>query len=213
MESANLTIDVFSDTVCPWCFVGKRHLEQALAARPAILVDLHWQPFQLNPQMPEEGVDRKTYWREKFGSEERLRPMVERLQTMGASLNIDFQFDQIQRQPNTLKSHMLLMWSQAFGQQSNLKEKILSAFFEQGLDIGDPEVLISLAMQCGLDGQQAKDAMLDQSVLESVRSLDGQAREMGISSVPTFVFNREQGVSGAHPPEVLTELMDKLTGV
>lgn len=203
-----MRIDIISDTVCPWCYVGKRQLEQAISQRPNADIQIHWQPFQLNPDMPMEGADRTTYWREKFGDEQIIAAMTQRLVDMGQKLGLAFDFDKIQIQPNTLRSHVLLHWQDDQPTQDKLKEAILNAFFIQGLDIGNDKVLMRMAEQCDLDPDAAREVLRDDSRFQAVRELDRKAREMGVSGVPTFVFDRQSVLVGAQPVEVLVQAID-----
>lgn len=206
----SLRIDIVSDTVCPWCYVGKRHLEAALAQRPDVSFDCHWQPFQLNPDMPSEGVDRKTHWRRKFGDENRIKEMSQRLVEVGETLGLAFHFDAIERQPNTVKSHALLHHFQTdWSVQNALKEKILAAFFVDGLDIGDDSVLLALAEQCGVDRETGAAILDNGALLNQVRQLDQEARQLGISGVPTFIFDRQSALVGAQPTSELLKAIDQ----
>ncbi|MFK7957653.1 MAG: DsbA family oxidoreductase [Lysobacterales bacterium] len=203
-----LRIDIVSDTVCPWCFVGKRHLEAALAARPEVAVDCRWQPFQLNPDMPLEGVDRETHWKQKFGNSDRLAGMVEQLREVGASLGLAFAFDAITRQPNTLKSHTLLhhldgQWER----QNQLKENILEGFFVSAVDIGDDDTLVKLSAGCGISEEVCRSIL--EGDLSEVRKIDEQYRQMGVTGVPTIIFDGKAALVGAQPPEALIEAIDK----
>ena len=203
-----MRIDIISDTVCPWCYVGKRHLEQAMSQRPDVDIQMHWQPFQLNPDMPMEGADRKSYWRKKFGDEQRIAAMTQRLVDIGQDLDLAFAFDKIQIQSNTLKSHVLLHWQDGQSVQNELKEAILNAFFMQGLDIGDDKVLVKIAEKCGLDSGVAQAVLVDQKRFDAVRELDSQARKMGISGVPTYFFEGQSPLVGAQPVDALVEAID-----
>ena len=206
-----LRIDIISDTVCPWCYVGKRHLDMALARRPDLAVDCHWQPFQLNPDMPLEGVDRKIHWRNKFGGESRIADIVQRLVEVGKPLNIAFDFDAIEIQPNTIKSHVMLHELDGdWPHQNQLKEEILKAFFVDGRDIGDDDTLVELAVQCGLPEATARIAISDPVRLQQARQMDQGARQMGVTGVPTFVFNRTSALTGAQPPDAIVAALDQL---
>lgn len=205
-----LRIDIVSDTVCPWCYVGKRHLEAALAQRADVAVECHWQPFQLNPEMPLEGVDRKTHWRDKFGGDARIEEMTGRLLEVGKTLGLTFDFDAIQRQPSTLKSHVLLHWlDEDWQTQNQLKEAILKAFFVDGLDIGDDDVLVDLALTCDLVQEDVRAALADEDMMDQVRQLDKLAREIGVNGVPTFIFNRKSALVGAQPVEAIVHAIDQ----
>lgn len=209
----SLRIDIVSDTVCPWCYVGKRNLEAALAQRPNLEFDCRWQPFQLNPDMPMEGVDRKTHWKQKFGDESRIKEMSRRLEEVGQTMGLAFHFDAIERQPNTLKSHALLHHFQTnWPLQNALKEAILAAFFVDGLDIGDDVVLGDLAQQCGVDPDDSTAILNNGALLDEVRQLDQDVRQLGVSGVPTFIFNKQSALVGAQPTEQLLLAIDQFSG-
>ena len=158
-----------------------------------------------------EGADRKTHWRNKFGDDARIKEMTQRLVEVGETLNLPFDFEAIQRQPNTLKSHALLHWlDDDWTQQNELKERILKAFFVQGLDIGDDAVLTELAAQSGLEEGEAREVLANESLLAQVRHLDQAARQMGISGVPTFIFDRKSALVGAQPTEQLLQAIDQV---
>ena len=208
-----MQITVISDVVCPWCFIGKRRLEAALAlyakefpAAPTPTVE--WKPFQLNPDMPAEGIAREEYVRRKFG-----RPAKEiyaRVEGEGKTCGIDFQFDKIARQPNTIKAHALI--ALAFTQggealQGAVKEALLDGYFLRGADLTDDVVLASIAVKAGLDKALAEECLKSPAQLAATRQADEEAREMGVSGVPFFIFNNKVAVSGAHPPENLLQAM------
>ena len=203
-----MRIDVISDTVCPWCFVGKRRLERAMDLRPELDFEVHWHPFQLNPDVPSEGVDRATYYAEKFGSGGRIESMVEQLKSIGTELGINFDFEAIKIQPNTRLSHCFISAFEG-DTQSAVKEAVLSAFFEQGRDIGDRDVLMDIATQLGVDTQLAS-AALDDSVLQAaVAEQSEQARANGINGVPTFIFDQLRGFSGAQEETTFLQMFDQ----
>jgi predicted DsbA family dithiol-disulfide isomerase len=185
-------IEVASDVVCPWCYIGKRRLEKALLLLDGVKAEVRWLPFQLNPAMPKEGMPRAEYRKAKFGSLERSRQLDARVIAEGKSEGIDFAFDRIERTPNTAAAHQLIALS---GNQNAVVDALFRAYFEEAKDIGDPKVLAEIAAQCGVKGwpDQARD----------VSGLEEEVREMGISAVPTFIFERRTGVSGAYPPEQL----------
>lgn len=210
-----IRIDIFSDTVCPWCYVGKRHLEEALEEARTRRVDVdfecRWQPFQLNPEMPLEGADRRAYWRRKFGDEARIEGMIQLLVEAGKALDIPFDFQAIARQPNTLKSHLLLQELDGdWVRQNQLKELILSAFFVEGRDIGDNDTLVQLATCCGVSEDAARQALADDSRLNQIRQLDVKARKLGITAVPTFVFDGKTAVVGAQPADILVQTIEQV---
>jgi predicted DsbA family dithiol-disulfide isomerase len=192
-----LKIEVASDVVCPWCYIGKRRLEKALAlVKSEIKPQLHWLPFQLNPSMPKEGVPRAEYRKAKFGSLERSRALDARVIAEGKSEGIEFAFDRIERTPNTTEAHKLIALAE---DQNAVVDALFRAYFEEAKDIGDPKVLGEIAAQCGVKGwpDQARD----------VSALEEEVRELGISAVPTFIFERKSGVSGAYPAETLAKAM------
>jgi predicted DsbA family dithiol-disulfide isomerase len=194
---AQLSVEVASDVVCPWCYIGKRRLEKALALLDGeIKANIRWLPFQLNPGMPKEGMPRAEYRKAKFGSLERSRSLDERVIAEGKSEGIDFAFERIERTPNTTEAHKLVALAENQGPVVNA---LFRAYFEEARDIGDPAVLAEIAAQCGVKGwpEEAPD----------VSALEEDVRELGISAVPTFIFERKLGVSGAYPPESLAEAM------
>ena len=201
-----MRIDVFSDVVCPWCFVGKRRLEQALDAAKIADAEVHWHAFQLNPDLPPEGVDRRQYLEAKFGpgAMERIHA---RLDEAGRSAGIDFQFDKIQRSPNTLDAHRLLWLAGTRGRQGPLKEALLRAYFLEGRDVGDRAVLADIAARVGMDGDIPAWLASDAGIRE-VREDLMQAARFQISGVPFFIFEGRLALSGAQPPEVFLQALD-----
>ena len=186
-----MKIEVASDVICPWCYIGKKRLEKAL-----VLLDekpqVRWLPFQLNPDMPKEGVPRAEYRKAKFGSLERSKQLDARVIAEGKGEGIDFAFDRIERTPNTSAAHRLIALAE---NQNAVVDALFRAYFEEAKDIGDAQVLAEIAAQCGVKGwpDQAHD----------VSGLEEEVRGMGISAVPTFIFERRSGISGAYPAETL----------
>ena len=203
-----MLIDIVSDTICPWCFIGKRRLERALANRPDLDVRIGWRPFQLNPDMPSEGMDRQSYLAAKFGGEARAKraysPVIEAAEREG--LGIDF--DRIRRTPNTLASHRLIRWAATAELQHKVVEALFHRYFVQGEDIGDHAVLIEVATEAGMDVDLVTHLLAEGRDIELVRSEDRLAREMGIRGVPCFVFDRRYALSGAQDPEVILNVID-----
>jgi len=190
-----LELEVASDVVCPWCYIGKRRLEKALDLLKGELdVTVRWLPFQLNPDLPAGGIPRAEYRKAKFGSLERSKQMDARVTQEGKGEGIDFAFDRMQIQPNTTQAHRLIALAE---DQNAVVDALFRAHFEQGRNIGDPKVLAEIAAQCGVKGwpDQAGD----------VSKLEQEVRELGISAVPTFIFERRHGVSGAYPAPTLAE--------
>ena len=193
-----LRIEVASDAICPWCYIGKRRLEKALALLDGeVELRIEWLPFQLNPGMPAEGVARAEYRSAKFGSPQRAKELDARLAREGAGEGIQFAFERMERTPNTLRAHGLIDLAQRQEKADRVVDALFRAYFEEARDIGDEAVLAAVAADCEItDWPQAADA-------ERVAGLEEQVREWGISGVPTFVFDRRSGISGAHPPEEL----------
>lgn len=203
-----IQIDIFSDTICPWCLIGKRRLEAALALRPGLDVTVRWRTFQLNPQMPREGMERQAYLNLKFGGAENAGIVYDRIRSAGEGDGIDFDFEAIARTPNTLESHRLVRWAASFGKETELVEALFQAYFFRGEDIGAREVLIAAAVTAGLE-QAATEAFLDSDdLLAEVSEEDRQARALGIDGVPCFIFNGRHALAGAQPPKVLAEMLD-----
>jgi predicted DsbA family dithiol-disulfide isomerase len=214
-----LTIDIVSDVVCPWCYIGKRKLEAALALPEATNlppVHIRWHPFQLNPDLPAEGISRKQYIETKFGGPQRAKEIYARVSAAGSAVGLDLNFDGITQQANTLAAHALM----AFAQQSpgndeensignRVKELLLKACFTEGRFIGNLDVLIEIALDAGLDGDAARVYLSDAANLSEVSKADTQARQMGISGVPFFIFNQKVAVSGAQDPGTLLAAMQQ----
>ena len=205
-----LSIDIVSDVVCPWCFIGKRRLEAALelyrqrrpeAPAPAIV----FHPFELNPDLPREGIARADYITKKFGA--RGYSAHERLTHAGAQLGIAFAFDKIERQPNTLAAHALIERARLNRVQAEVKEALLKAFFVDGQDLTDAETLVRVSAEAGLERKEAEAALADESLRRAVAEEEDKARAMGVNGVPFFIFNSRLAVEGAQPPEVLLNAM------
>ena len=195
-----LLIEVASDVVCPWCYIGKRRLEKALASlKGEVEARIEWLPFQLNPGMPTGGMARADYRRQKFGSLEKGRALDARVAQEGAGEGIAFAFDRMQRTPNTVAAHRLIDLAQGQGRGDAVVDALFRAYFEEALDIGDDAVLAGIAGRAGVTGWPA------QQNNEDVREKEERVRDLGISGVPTFIFDRTSGLSGAYPPEQLAQ--------
>ena len=210
---ALLTIDIVSDVVCPWCYIGKRKLEAALALPQAAdlpPVQIRWHPFQLNPDLPEAGMPRKQYLEDKFGGPARAAEIYARVHDAGAAVGLDLNFDTIKQQANTLAAHALIAFAQedkrngpdnAVGNQ--IKERLMQAYFVEGRFIGSLDVLAQIAVEAGLDGDAARAYVSDPTHRAAVAQADAQARQMGVGGVPFFIFNQKVAVSGAQDPQTL----------
>jgi predicted DsbA family dithiol-disulfide isomerase len=203
-----MTVDIFADVVCPWCWLGKRRLERAAALRPDLHIEPRWHAYQLDPSIPAGGLPRREYYLRKFGSAERIAAMQERLETLGADEAVPFAFDRITRSPNTRDAHRLI--AGANGHQAALVERLYRAYFTDGLDIGSPTVLADLAGEAGLDRAEAVRQLDAGAGAEAVDGDLGAAGRIGISGVPFFIFDRKYALSGAAEPETLAEVMDKV---
>ena len=197
-------IDVVSDVVCPWCFVGKRRLEQAIALAPDVPASIFWRPFQLDGTIPKGGIPREEYLNRKFGVN-RAKDMYARLEKLGEEVGIPFAFEKIKVSPNTLDAHRLLRWAQTVGTQSAVKERLLTLFFIEGEDIGDHDLLAEVGAQNGLDRAVIERLLSGTTDEEEVREEIATAQRMGINGVPFFIFNNKVGASGAQPAEVLLQ--------
>ena len=208
-----ITIDIVSDTVCPWCFVGKRRLEQALAQMAdAPEVTIAWRPFQLNPDMPREGADRKTHLRAKFGGDERFKQMYDAITEAGKSVEIPFAFDKVERTPNTIDSHRLIDRAGRNGRQDAVVEALFHAYFLEGRDIGDIDVLVDVATGAGLNGDEIRAYLESDEDIERMKAEDSKAREMGIQGVPCFVINQKYAISGAQEPAAFLQIFERIAG-
>jgi predicted DsbA family dithiol-disulfide isomerase len=196
----SLEIEIVSDVICPWCYIGKRRLEKALSLiGDGISPTITWRPFQLNPEMPEGGMARAEYRRRKFGSVERGAQLDARVAAEGRGEGIAFAFDRIERTPNTSAAHRLIELAQREGKGQGVVDALFRAYFEEARDIGDATVLQEIAMKNSVTGWPA------QADAAGVAALEETMRGFGISGVPTFVFDRRSGISGAHPPESLAQ--------
>lgn len=213
-ENANpVTIDVISDVVCPWCFIGKRRLERALvtlhAREPETAFAVRWHPFQLNPELPHEGVDRRAYLEAKFGGPQRAAQIYARVAEAGRTVDIPFAFDAIARQPNTLDAHRLIAWAQQQGDADALVEGLFRAYFLEGRFIGDRDELARIAGETGYDAAQAQVFLASQELMESTAASERQGRAMGVSGVPFIIFGGKVAVSGAQEPALLLDALQQ----
>jgi predicted DsbA family dithiol-disulfide isomerase len=207
-----MTIDIVSDAVCPWCFVGKRRLEAALASTGEAGIVVRWRPYQLDPTIPRDGLERRGYMRAKFRDESRIAEAHARLKALGAEVGIAFDFDAIERAPNTLDAHRLILWAGESGAQDEVVERLFSAYFEHGRDIGNRAVLAEIAGASGMDAANVERRLEGDDDIEAVRAQMGQAQEIGVSGVPFFIFASRLGVSGAQSSEALANAMAKARG-
>jgi predicted DsbA family dithiol-disulfide isomerase len=203
-----MRIDIVSDVICPWCFVGKRRLEKALALRPEIPVEIIWRPFQLNPDMPSEGVDREAYLAAKFGGDAYAERIHANVTAAGASVDIHFAFDRIRRMPNTRDAHRLIRHASAQGRADVVVEALFRAYFLDGRDLGDHAVLTEIAAASGMDAREIGRFLASAAELDQVLAEERSARRIGVNAVPCFIFERQYAISGAQEPEFFLPIFD-----
>ena len=206
-------IQIVSDLVCPWCYVGKRRLERALAARPGVPARVSWLPFQLSPDMPREGKDRQAHYATIFGAE-RARTIMDGMRQTGLADGLHFEAGPAARSPNTLSAHVLLYWAGEAAEvdQDALAEKLFAAHHTHSEDLGDAVVLARIAGEVGMDPATVEAGLRAGTDEDRVRALIENARQLGVTGVPFFIFNGKYAVSGAQSPEALAEVLDRLSG-
>lgn len=206
-----MRIDIVSDAICPWCYIGKRQLERALATleNEGLRFSVHWNPFQLNPDMPKEGRDRNAYRARKFGSAERARELDQRVADAAANVGLRFHQDLILRTPNTLDAHRLIWLAGREGVQDALVEALFVAYFTQGRDVGDRDVLADCAVEGGMDRAQVADFLAGDTAAKEMLAADRAAREAGVSGVPSFFLDGYGLYSGAMPAQTMAEALRK----
>ena len=205
-----MRIDIYADTVCPWCYLGKRRFELAVAARPQYETRVTWRPFELNPDLPAEGIDRAGYLAARIGTPERVAEAHAELARQGAASGIEFRFDLITRMPNTLRSHLLIAHAARSGRQTAVKDRVLRGYFEEGCDIGDIEVLVRLGVEAGLGEHESRSALILRSGQDGVIAAERHAAVLGITGVPTFVFDGQYTISGAQAVGTLAQVLDQV---
>jgi predicted DsbA family dithiol-disulfide isomerase len=209
VSSRAIRIDVVSDIVCPWCFIGKRRLEKALALRPNVATEVHFQPYFLNDWIPREGISREEYLTKKFGSVERYADMAKRVAAAAAEEGLTYAIDKIARQPNTLDAHRLIRWADEIGQAACMKQRLMDLYFTEGADLTDREVLAHAAGDCGLEGKQVRAWLASDKDVAEVEQQANAAKTAGIDGVPTFIFDGKFAVSGAQAPEYLAQAIEQ----
>lgn len=206
-----LNLDVYSDAICPWCFIGKRRLEKALAVLDGRHeVEVAWRPFQLNPEMPRGGMDRKVYRSAKFGSWERSLALDAKVEEVGATEGIPFAHHRIRRTPNTFDAHRLVWLARQENLQDAVVETLFRSYFVEGVDVGDRENLVAVASVAGLDVERAEQFLGGDGGADAVREEEAEARRIGVSSVPLFVIDGNYAVSGAQEPWTLVSAFDRV---
>jgi predicted DsbA family dithiol-disulfide isomerase len=205
-----MRIDVYSDTVCPWCFLAKRRFELALKERPQYEARVAWRPFELNPDLPWEGVERSAYLAARVGDPARVEAMEETLMRHGEALDLRFRFDLIERMPNSRRSHLVIAHAARRGLSGQLKERIMQGYFQEGADIGDPEELVRLAVEVGLGERETRTALVLREGQDGVVAAERHAGTLGIAAVPTYIFNGQYTLAGAQDPADLVLILDQV---
>jgi predicted DsbA family dithiol-disulfide isomerase len=204
-----LPIEMVSDVVCPWCFIGKRRLEKAIALKPEIPVQVRFHPYFLNPWIPREGISREEYLTTKFGSPERYRGIAQRVADAAAAEGLTYAIDKIKRQPNTLDCHRLILWAGESGNAACMKQRLMDIYFTEGGDLTDREVLVGAAADCGLDTDVVRRRLAGEDDVARVEQAARSATEAGINGVPCFVLGGVLAVQGAQSPDDLAQAIER----
>jgi predicted DsbA family dithiol-disulfide isomerase len=205
-----LRIDVVSDVVCPWCFIGKRRLEKALQLAPGVPVEVHWHPYFLNDWIPPEGISRNEYLTTKFGSPERYMEIAQRVSAAAAEEGLDYAADRLSRQPNSTDAHRLIRWAGGIGKAAEMKQKLMELYFTEGADLTNQAVLVQAAADIELDPEDVREALASDTDVEAVTREAQSAKEAGIEGVPCFIFGGRYAVSGAQAPEYLAQIIERV---
>jgi predicted DsbA family dithiol-disulfide isomerase len=206
----DISIDIVSDVVCPWCFIGKRRLEKALAQFPEHRVRIAWRPFELNPDLPRGGMDRARYVAAKFGGPERAKEIYQRITEAGAGEGIAFRYDLIEKTPNTFDAHRLLWMAEREGDQNALSEALFRAYFVEGKDVGDRAALAAIAATAGIEAGAAELFLEAERGADEVRAEELLAQKLGISGVPFFILNGRYALSGAQDPQIMLAALKRV---
>jgi len=211
--SEPVRIDVVSDVVCPWCFIGKKRLEQAVEMTPGIPVEVHFRPYFLNDWIPLEGMPREQYLRAKFGSPEAYKDIAQRVAAAAAGAGLVYESGRINRQPNTRDPHRLIRWAEAIGKAAEMKQRLMDSYFAEGADLSNSDVLVQAAADIGLDPTQVRADLASGKDIAEVEQEVQMAKDTGIQGVPMFIFGGKFAVSGARAPEYLAQAIAKAAQV
>lgn len=203
-----MTIDVYADIACPWCYVGRARLKKVLDQRPDFDATLRWRPFQLQPDLPPEGRDFRSVLEKKFGSWDRVQQMFDRLRRMGDEEDLTFDFESIEVAPNTADAHRLVLWAQEQDAGEEMSTALFQAYFSEGRNVSDRDVLGDCAAEVGLDPEATRTLLSGTEYADEVRGSQQQAQRRGITGVPCYVFGEQHAVMGAQPVDVLTDALD-----
>ncbi|HTF02334.1 MAG TPA: DsbA family oxidoreductase [Bradyrhizobium sp.] len=207
-----LQIDIVSDVVCPWCYIGKRRIENALALAGDVPVEIHWRPFFLNNWVPREGIGRDEYLTAKFGSPEAYKGIAGRVVAAADEEGLLYRPELVKRQPNTTDCHRLIHWAEVQGKSADMKQRLMELYFRDGGDLTDTDVLVQAAADCGLDADDVRKRLATDEDVELISAQAKEASDKGISGVPTFVFAQKYAVSGAQPAEQLARAIRQVSG-
>ncbi len=205
-----IEIDVISDVMCPWCYIGKRRLEKALAMVPDVPVDIRWRPFQLDHTIPETGMDRKEYLRKKFGSDEQVAQVYGPVRAAGKDEDIPFEFDKITVSPNTLNAHRIIRWAMADGVQNAVVERLFQLYFVEGANLTDKTVLADAAVEAGLERPVVERLLESDADMAETKAEISQAQQMGVTGVPAFIIGGRYAVMGAREPEAIVQAITEV---
>lgn len=205
-----VVVDVVSDVVCPWCFIGKRRLEKALALKPEIPVEVRFHPYFLNPWVPREGMSRDEYLTTKFGSPDRYKGIAGRVQAAAAEEGLVYDSSKMKRQPNTTDAHRLIFWASSIGKSAEMKQRLMDLYFTEGGDLTDREVLVKAAADIGLEADKVREALASDADLAAVEAAANQAKEAGIDGVPFFIIGNLAAISGAQSPELIADAIEQV---
>src|SRR3954469_11264230 len=206
-----LQIDIVSDVVCPWCYIGKRRIENALALAPEIPVEVNWRPFFLNPWIPREGIDRATYLETKFGSVEAYQGIAQRVVAAAGEEGLSYRPEAVMRQPNTIDCHRLIHWADAAGKAPQMKQRLMELYFRDGGDLTQTDTLVQAAADIGLDADGIRARLASDEDVELISAQAKEAADKGISGVPTYVFAGKYAVSGAQDPDKLARAIRQVS--
>ena len=203
-------LDIISDPVCPWCYIGKANLDRALSAHPDHPFVIEWHPCQLKPDRPVEGMDRRQYREAKFGGKEKAAAIYARIDEAAQAAGLDINWEKITRTPNTLDAHRLIHWAGIEGRQTAVVSTLFRAYFIEGRDIGDIDVLSDVADSCGLDAAMTRQLLQGDADRDDIGARDRHSREMGVTGVPTFVIASQHAVPGAQPAELWGQVIEEI---
>jgi predicted DsbA family dithiol-disulfide isomerase len=205
-------IDIISDPICPWCYIGKTRLDRALETNPNHDFIIEWHPYQLNPTMPKDGMDRREYLETKFGGQDGAMKVYSQIDQTAREMGLELNFAGIKRTPNTIDAHRLIMWADIEGCQNTVVDRMFKAYFKEGRDISDHSVLVRIATAAGMDGDTTRKLLEGDANIEDIRTRDAKSREAGVQGVPAFIVDNHYVVSGAQPTEMWEQVIKEILG-